>query len=54
MCRLVQVLGIKRGSEAKGNARAELDVVRKSCNTAVVDFGLKIVTICDVWETEGV
>lgn len=37
---LVQVLGIKRGTQAKGDTGAEQDVVGQSGNTTVVDLGL--------------
>lgn len=37
---LVQVLGIKGSTEAKGDTRAEQDVVSQSGNTTVVDLGL--------------
>lgn len=41
VCRLVEVLGVQRGAEAQGDAGAELDVVSKSGDTAVVDLGLE-------------
>ena len=37
---LVQVLGIKGSTEAKGDTRAEEDVVSQTGNTTVVDLGL--------------
>lgn len=37
---LVQVLGIKRGTQAEGDTGAEQDVVGQSGNTTVVDLGL--------------
>ena len=37
---LVELLGIKGGAEAEGDAWAEEDVVGESCNTAVVDLDL--------------
>lgn len=37
---LVQLLGIKRGTDAEGDARAEEDVVGNGSNTAVVDLAL--------------
>lgn len=37
---LVEVLGIERGTEAKGDTGAEEDVVSESGNTTVVDLGL--------------
>ena len=37
---LVQILGIKACTEAKGGSGAEPDVVGQSGDTAVVDFGL--------------
>lgn len=37
---LVQVLGIKGSTEAKGDTRAEENVVSQASNTAVVDLGL--------------
>lgn len=44
---LVQVLGVERGAEAERDARAELDVVCESGDTAVVDLGLR------VWKGRG-
>jgi hypothetical protein len=37
---LVQVLGIKGGTEAEGDTRAEENVVSQSGNTTVIDLGL--------------
>ena len=37
---LVQVLGIKRSTQAEGDAGAEQDVVSQGSNTTVVDLGL--------------
>ena len=37
---LVQVLGIKGSTEAKGDTRAQEDVVGQGGNTTVVDLGL--------------
>jgi len=37
---LVELLGIKGGAEAKGDACAEDNVVGESCNTPVVDLDL--------------
>lgn len=37
---LVQVLGIKRGTQAESNTGAEQDVVGQSGDTTVVDLGL--------------
>jgi hypothetical protein len=37
---LVELLGIKGGAEAKGDARAEENVVRESSDTAVIDLDL--------------
>jgi hypothetical protein len=37
---LVELLGIKRGTEAEGNAGAEENVVGDGCNTAIVDLDL--------------
>ncbi len=39
---LVELLGIKRGTEAEGDAGAEEDVVGDSCDTAVIDLELFI------------
>ena len=38
---LVEVLGIKGSTKAESSAGAELDVVGKCCNAAVVDLALK-------------
>ena len=40
MSSLVEVLGIERCSKTKSGAGAELDIVRKSSDTTVVDLGL--------------
>ena len=37
---LVQVLGIKGSTEAKGDTRAQEDVVGQGGNTTVIDLGL--------------
>lgn len=37
---LVQLLGVERGTETEGNARAEEDVVGSGGDTAVVDLEL--------------
>ena len=37
---LVQVLGIERGAETKGDTGAEQNIVGKSSNTTVVDLDL--------------
>ena len=37
---LVELLGIKRGADAKSDTGAEQDVVGDGGNTAVVDLGL--------------
>jgi hypothetical protein len=41
---LAQVLGIERCAETKSSTSSKLDVVCKSCDTAVVDLGLGIVS----------
>jgi hypothetical protein len=43
---LVQLLGIKRAANAKGDAAVDLGVVREGCNADVVDLGLCSVSTC--------
>lgn len=40
---LLQLLGIERGTDAKGDARAEEDVVGDGGNTTVVDLALLVI-----------
>lgn len=37
---LAEILGVERGAETEGDAGAELDIVGKRCDAAVVDLGL--------------
>lgn len=49
---LVELLGIKGGTEAESDARAEEDVVGDGCNTAVVDLDLFFTSVLvrvDTW-----
>lgn len=43
---LLQLLGIERGTDAKGDAGAEEDVVGDSGDTTVVDLALFVVEFC--------
>jgi hypothetical protein len=40
---LAEILRVKGGAEAEGDARAELDIVGERCDAAVVDLGLLVI-----------
>jgi hypothetical protein len=42
---LVELLGIKGGSETEGDAGAEENVVRDGCDTAVIDLDLLFILV---------
>ncbi len=54
MGRLVELLGIKGGTKAKGDAWAEEDVIGNGCDATVVDLDLfSELSIHSFWPTEN-